>query len=135
MTITKRFSLLALPLLTAATATAIGAAHLTQAQPAPQIDCENASDTPSINYCAGLFYEEADKALNQTYQQLQSTLGSDQQEKLVAAQRAWIEYRDKNCDFEVRRSIGGTGYPAYLSGCLERMTEKRTIELQRLQAN
>lgn len=101
-------------------------------EPSPTIDCNKANSTVEINYCAGLNYQEADRALNQTYQRLKSTLNSAQQTKLIAAQQAWIEYRDKNCDFASRNWIGGTGYSAVLTGCLEQVTRKRTQELQNL---
>jgi uncharacterized protein YecT (DUF1311 family) len=131
----RRYPLLAFSLLLLGSIAAIPLSRPTQAQTDsqsdPQVDCQNANDTPSINYCAGVAYEQADQLLNQTYQQLLSTLSNADQEKLRTTQQDWIDYRDKNCDFEVRNSIGGTGYPAYLSGCLQRMTQERTRELEK----
>jgi uncharacterized protein YecT (DUF1311 family) len=102
-----------------------------EAEATPEVDCNNANSTVTINYCAGLQYKEADRQLNQTYQQLKSTLTDREQEKLITAQQDWINYRDQNCKFAVRNNEGGTGYSAFLSGCLQRMTEQRTAALQK----
>jgi uncharacterized protein YecT (DUF1311 family) len=101
------------------------------AQATPEVDCKNANSTVEINYCAGLQYQAADRKLNQTYQQTKSALTASEQEKLITAQQDWINYRDRNCNFAVRNNEGGTGYSAFLSGCLQRMTEQRTAALQK----
>jgi uncharacterized protein YecT (DUF1311 family) len=101
---------------------------------AQDIDCQNPNGTPEINYCAQLAYEAADAELNQVYQELNSKLSATEQDKLVATEQSWIQFRDANCEFAVRSSVGGTGYEAYLNNCLEKVTRNRTEEL-RLQIN
>jgi uncharacterized protein YecT (DUF1311 family) len=133
-TLRLTFPLLVFPLLVGLTRVSVGVAL---AQPAatpeatPAIDCQNANSTVEINYCAELSYQKADVALNQAYSQLQASLSGDRKAKLTAAEQAWIEYRDKNCKFEVRSAIGGTGYSAFLNGCLETMTQARIQDLKR----
>jgi uncharacterized protein YecT (DUF1311 family) len=94
-----------------------------------EIDCDNPQGTPVINYCAELAYEKADQALNQTYQQLTAKLDPATQKLLTAAQVAWLEFRDRHCDFATREAQGGTGYEAYRNNCLEDLSRDRTQEL------
>lgn len=96
-----------------------------------QIDCNNPRGTPEINYCAEESYKAADRRLNQVYQQLTSKVSGEEKRQLIAAQRAWIGFRDRNCIFENYNSQNGTGYLAYFNECLERMTKQRTADLER----
>jgi uncharacterized protein YecT (DUF1311 family) len=98
---------------------------------AQRVDCNNANNTPAINYCAAESYKAADRRLNQVYRQLSSTVSGEQKSKLIDAQQTWIQYRDRNCNFETFGSRGGTGYGAFLTGCLERMTKQRTTDFER----
>lgn len=97
----------------------------------PQVNCQNPTGTPEINYCAELAYQASDKSLNQVYQSLRAKVSETETNKLVKAQRDWIRYRNANCQFAVRLSEGGTGYEAYLNECLERITKQRTGQLQK----
>jgi uncharacterized protein YecT (DUF1311 family) len=60
-----------------------------------------------------------------------SKLSREERSLLTEAQQGWIKLRDKNCEFEVYRSRGGTGYQGFLNECLERMTKQRTGELEK----
>jgi uncharacterized protein YecT (DUF1311 family) len=88
------------------------------------------SSTIETNRCLRLQYEAADRRLNQVYQTVRATLKPTQKETLTDAQLAWIQFRDKSCEFEVYESRGGTGYQGFLHGCLERVTRARTAELE-----
>jgi uncharacterized protein YecT (DUF1311 family) len=96
----------------------------------PKINCANASTTVELKYCSQLSYAAADKKLNQVYKQVISTTKGEQKQLLVSGQTAWIKFRDNNCDFEVYPSRGGTGYEIFRNGCLERLTQQRTKDLQ-----
>lgn len=113
---------------------ALSFANQIQANPsqeiAQRIDCRNANSTVEINYCAGESYKAADRRLNQVYRQLISTLRGEEKTKLIDAQETWIQYRDRNCSFETFGNRGGTGYSAFLSGCLERLTKQRTSDFE-----
>jgi len=98
---------------------------------AQRVDCRNANSTVEINYCAAESYRAADRRLNEVYRQLSSTVRGEQRSKLIDTQETWIQYRDRNCSFETVGSRGGTGYSAFLLGCLERMTNQRTADFQR----
>jgi uncharacterized protein YecT (DUF1311 family) len=100
-------------------------------KPAPaQPDCKDPNSTIEINYCAAMAYKAADKLLNQTYQQLIATLKDPEKSALIAAEQAWIPFRDANCKARVASSLGGTGYSGFLSTCLTSMTQTRTAELK-----
>jgi uncharacterized protein YecT (DUF1311 family) len=96
----------------------------------PQANCSNPTSNIEYKFCAYQDYRAADKRLNQVYQQITASLSGEEKQRLVEAQLAWIKFRDANCNFEVYRSLGGTGYGGFLSNCLERMTKARTVELQ-----
>jgi uncharacterized protein YecT (DUF1311 family) len=99
----------------------------------PQINCANPASNIEYKECAYRAYVASDKKLNQVYKQIVSTLRGKEKQHLIEAELAWIKYRDSNCDFEVYRNLGGTGYGGFLSNCLERMTSARTKELQNWQ--
>lgn len=97
----------------------------------PSADCANAQTQAEINRCAQASYETADKELNRVYQELKSSLNSQEQEELIDAELAWIEYRDQTCEAESSQYEGGSIQPTIYYGCLERVTTERTAELQR----
>ena len=70
--------------------------------------------------------------MNGAYREILRRLGGDAHAKqlLVAAQKAWIAFRDAECAFAVSSSEGGSIYPMEYSLCLEDQTKKRIKELQ-----
>ncbi|MBD0387838.1 MAG: lysozyme inhibitor LprI family protein [Nostoc sp. C3-bin3] len=95
-----------------------------------KFNCNNPQTQTAINQCANLSYQNADKKLNRVYQQLLSTLKTSRKQKLIAAQLAWIKFRDTNCEFERSKYDGGSIAPTIYSGCLEDTTKLRTQQLQ-----
>lgn len=95
-----------------------------------KINCTNPSSNIEYKECARREYLAADKNLNLVYKQIFSNLKGKEKQRLIETQSIWIKFRDANCDFEVYRSIGGTGYRGFLSNCLRRMTKTRTEELE-----
>lgn len=71
-------------------------------------------------------YQTADAQLNQTYQAVIDALAANRRTALTQAQIAWIEYRDRNCAFEVLYS------PIVIeeTQCLARMSAVRLAQLQ-----
>lgn len=103
---------------------------LPQMRLAQKFNCNNAQTQAAINECAKLSYQNADKKLNQAYQQLLPTLRRSRKEKLIAAQVAWVKFRDNNCEFERSENEGGSIAPTIYFGCLENTTKLRTQQLQ-----
>ncbi|MEH2024964.1 lysozyme inhibitor LprI family protein [Nostoc sp.] len=95
-----------------------------------KLNCNNPQTQRAINECTKLSYQNADKKLNQVYQQLVSTLERSRKQKLVAAQLAWVKFRDTNCEFERSKYEGGSIASSIYSGCLENTTKLRTQQLQ-----
>ncbi|QMS88898.1 lysozyme inhibitor LprI family protein [Nostoc edaphicum CCNP1411] len=95
-----------------------------------KLNCNNPQTQTAINECTKLSYQNSDKKLNQAYQKLVSTLEKPRKQKLIAAQLAWIKFRDTNCEFERSRYEGGSIAPTIYFGCLENTTKLRTQELQ-----
>lgn len=95
------------------------------------LDCKSPQTQAAINTCASSSAEVADKALNQVYQQLKSTLRGSQREKLlVDAELMWVRFRDTNCAFERSSYQGGSIAPSIYYSCIEQMTKQRTEQLE-----
>lgn len=97
---------------------------------AQKIDCHNAQSTVEMKFCSQQSYAAADKRLNQVYRQVIANADKEQRQLLVTAQKAWINFRDNNCNFESYFSRGGTGYEIFRNECLERLTKQRTQDLE-----
>ena len=95
------------------------------------IDCKNAMVQRDLNICADKDYQVADKKLNAVYAKITAALGDENYKtKLKAAERAWMAYRDTECVFETAENEGGSIYPMEYSGCLTKLTNARTKQLQ-----
>ena len=87
----------------------------------------------AMKQCAGDADADADTLLNKTYAAAVANLkgakdGEDAKEKLrrlVASERAWIAYRDAQCDFEGTSMLGGTGESLVIVDCQYTMTAAR----------
>ncbi len=83
-----------------------------------------------IQRCARLAYEKADRELNSVWKEVISQLSSNEKERLIDSQLAWIDERDATCDRETRDNRGGSGYRIFLNSCLRRVTVERTEVLR-----
>jgi uncharacterized protein YecT (DUF1311 family) len=108
-------------------------AGLLGALPAAQAQkCDRADETQAgMNICAAADHQAADHKLNKAYGDIMKRLSDDAEarKRLQAAQRAWIAFRDAECDFSTADSKEGTIYPALYSGCLTALTDERTGQL------
>ncbi|WP_062153628.1 lysozyme inhibitor LprI family protein [Beggiatoa leptomitoformis] len=59
-------------------------------------ECQQAQTPSQRLSCADYEYNVADQALNVIYQKLNDKFDADKQERLKAAQRAWLVFRDTN---------------------------------------
>ena len=85
-----------------------------------------------MSACAQDALQHADTALNASYRRLTARLSGTPAaaRSLVEAQRAWIRFRDAECDFSTVGYEGGSIRPMLTSQCLERMTRQRTAALE-----
>lgn len=102
--------------------------HLSVAQPNFKACYDKAMTTYAMRECISKKFDYHDKILNQTYQKLVRSLDKSQAELLVIAERAWIDYREKDCQFAGSYHQGGTLQPVTIGECQVAHTKKR-IEL------
>jgi uncharacterized protein YecT (DUF1311 family) len=96
--------------------------------------CKNAGSNADITSCIGTDYEKADAELNRIYKLAFKGLDAKAAENLRKAQRAWVIYRDTQCDAEYDKWGGGSGGPRAHLECLSRLTQLRTRELHKTYA-
>ncbi|NVD39649.1 lysozyme inhibitor LprI family protein [Ensifer sp. HO-A22] len=109
------------------------------------VDCANATTQADMNICSDKDYEAADAELNTVYKQTVAAMRAKDveladisadyvgaEEALKKAQRAWIGYRDGQCELAGFEARGGSMEPMLVSGCLAQLTTARTEELKAL---
>jgi uncharacterized protein YecT (DUF1311 family) len=105
--------------------------------------------TKEVDECLSKELKKADIKLNNIYKKLLSQQKENDQQSnkaaqggafantansehaLIEAQKAWIKYRDANCDFYYSVPYPGTGAGLEYGECMVRMTKERTKELER----
>ncbi|MGO4563764.1 lysozyme inhibitor LprI family protein [Rhizobium sp. 2YAF20] len=105
-------------------------------------DCGNAATQMDMNSCSDQDYQAADAELNAQYKKTRAAMleldtGLDAslrgaEKALLAGQRAWIDYRDGECEAEGFQARGGSMEPMLVSGCKATLTRARTKELKQL---
>jgi uncharacterized protein YecT (DUF1311 family) len=125
-----------------ATVLMCGSAYAQNDPDQPKVDCNNAQTQMDMNICSQRDYDKADKALNEQYKKtraamvaIDSDLDADlkgAEKALVKAQRAWVDYRDGECEAEGFQARGGSMEPMLVSGCKATLTVQRTKELKTL---
>ncbi len=95
-------------------------------------NCEGTSGSTYVEACLlSKSTDEMDKQLNAKYQQIikmyKESKSTEEVKLLVEAQRAWIRYRDKVCEFE-DHAFGGINSISW-ARCKARITETRLKEL------
>ena len=110
---------------------------------ADEIDCKSPTTQTDMTLCERARQDEADKALNVQYKKTRAAMvaiDSDQdddmkgaEKALVTAQRAWITYRDAQCEAAGFQARGGTMEPMLVAGCIANVTDARTKELKTLE--
>ncbi|MDP2143902.1 MAG: lysozyme inhibitor LprI family protein [Gallionella sp.] len=96
-----------------------------------EVDCQE--NQLSANMCASFSAAKADELLNERYQQLYEQLTkSSNKKRLLAAQRAWLKFRDANCLYEAQGSSeeGGSKFPMEYDQCVERLTMQRAAKIE-----
>lgn len=111
----------------------------------PQVDCDNAMTQADMNICSYRDYQQADKELNAQWKitaDVQKRNDRDSRavkdgrpgyfETLLAAQRAWLTFRDIHCRSEGYAMRGGSAEPLVTNGCRATLTRTRTAQLKDL---
>ncbi|HEY8670017.1 MAG TPA: lysozyme inhibitor LprI family protein [Terriglobales bacterium] len=110
--------------------------------------CDNAMSQMEMNQCSGEQYRKADARLSVVYHKALTFLAADVDEarhrndndetkhgatsiqKLKAAERAWIQYRDLHCDAAGHEYEGGSMRPMMWANCMKLATEHRVANLK-----
>lgn len=87
--------------------------------------------TSAMIDCIDAELKHQDAQLNKAYKRLQAAISSERKKQLLAAQRAWIKFRDANCGFYFDPN-GGSIARVNAADCMRTMTEKRAAELVKL---
>ena len=110
-------------------------------------DCSDASSTMEMKACMDKKLQTADAVLNKSYQEVKALAAKQDKDndgimigvpkgevtrRLVAAEKAWITFRDTSCDLQATEMLGGTGEGLVNLSCLVDQTTKRTQELNDL---
>ena len=83
-----------------------------------------------MNACAEADFKAADAELNAAWKPAKAFYdGTGHGEDLLKAQRAWIAFRDAECDRLYARNMDGTIRFTVYAACQNRMTAERAIEL------
>lgn len=112
------------------------------AQDASPADCSEALSTVEMNKCADQEFDKADAELNRVYAKAIAAVpgmatdnspfdAKSWEAALRASQRAWLAFRDAECEEHVAKFWGGgTGATVDILGCKTEKTEQRTKELK-----
>ncbi|HEY1797798.1 MAG TPA: lysozyme inhibitor LprI family protein [Stellaceae bacterium] len=99
---------------------------------AQTLDCSKAQTQIDLDRCADQGFRKADAALNQVYARLKAgTTEPDSLKRLVDAEKAWLAYRDRECELETEDSIGGSIHLMEIAACYREKTVARTTELKK----
>ena len=84
-----------------------------------------------MNRCAGEALQRAEKDMDAQWAKLLEDYrdDADATKLLVEWQRAWLGYRDAECEVAAMGSRGGSIWPMEVAMCAADMTRKRTREL------
>jgi uncharacterized protein YecT (DUF1311 family) len=94
--------------------------------------CDNAQTQAEMDECSAREYRAADQKLNKLYADLSSKLEPERLAKLKETQRAWIKFRDADCEFQAYLNKGGTIYPVVYNGCLTDNANNRIKQLEQM---
>jgi uncharacterized protein YecT (DUF1311 family) len=102
----------------------------------PQVDpCKTRANQLELTQCADRQLAKSDAVLNQTYRKLLADLDDEHRALLQKAQRAWVGFRDADCDLDASVALGGSMYGMLVSDCRAARTDERVKELKALRTS
>ncbi|MBF0282109.1 MAG: DUF1311 domain-containing protein [Zetaproteobacteria bacterium] len=92
-------------------------------------DCQGGS-TLGVLQCANIRAVASDELMQLHYQELMRSLASKSEKKrMIIAQKAWVVFRDQECDFVAEHRSDNIGYGIVFSNCLSEMNQAREATL------
>jgi uncharacterized protein YecT (DUF1311 family) len=106
--------------------------------------CDNISVSEQVYACSKISLEKSDADLNNEYKKLLSKVSAKYNSheelrdeyinKIKLSQRAWVNFRDKNCEvFSYQIEVGTQAYETSMNSCKDKMTQERTKDLVSIQ--
>jgi uncharacterized protein YecT (DUF1311 family) len=121
-------------------------AVLLAAVPPPHARRCDSDQTNDLIVCAGADLAAADAALNAQWKKARAKAAAQDEamdaatragnggvtflQSLLAAQRAWLAYREAECRFVTYRNFGGRELRIYQAGCRAHLTHQRVQALR-----
>ncbi|WP_313526339.1 lysozyme inhibitor LprI family protein [Stutzerimonas kunmingensis] len=105
---------------------------------AAEIDCAKVISTPDVEQCIAFELDKVEAGLNEAYQRLLKQLTqvdtpqdnyTEYRKKLLIAQRAWIKFREADCDAQYEMHRSGTIRNSIYLSCKKQRAEQRINEL------
>jgi uncharacterized protein YecT (DUF1311 family) len=93
--------------------------------------CHTIPGTSDLMACLDRSFRSADARLNETYKRSLQALRPEDQNRLIEAERIWVQYRDVSCKAERDLFGGGTAGPPAELACREAEARARTMALER----
>lgn len=93
-------------------------------------DCSDLTSTYDLKLCYDQQLGKEDARLNANYKLCMKKLDSIAKAKLQKAQRAWIAFRDADCDFQADEMRNGSIEPVIALSCLAAETKERADMLK-----
>lgn len=106
---------------------ALGFSLLAIAPSAHAADCDSLSNQSAMNQCINNEYKASDAELNKLYKEISQRLKDDQDtlKALRTSQRAWVSFRDAECDFAAINTQGGSIHSMLITSCRNELTQAR----------
>ncbi|WP_151638821.1 lysozyme inhibitor LprI family protein [Noviherbaspirillum aerium] len=106
------------------------------------LDCSKAITTPDLNQCASIEQKKVEATLNRVYQRVLKSLDDKDAEQpdakvrnaFIAAQRAWVKFREADCNAVYQKHAGGSIRTMMHIGCMQNHAEKRIKDLEYFEA-
>jgi len=83
-----------------------------------------------MNICAGKDANDADSKLNALVKKLSAKISPGSQGALRTAERAWLDFRDKQCAFDTLGSEDGSIHDMVLAQCHKDLTDQQIKQVQ-----
>lgn len=90
--------------------------------------CPKGRTQLDMNACAADEWAVADSILNDTYQAVIRIIEPERVDALREAQRAWVRFRDAECEFQASQFGGGSIAPMIELLCRADLTRKRIAD-------
>jgi uncharacterized protein YecT (DUF1311 family) len=94
--------------------------------------CSGAANQRELTECAAAQYMKSDVRLNDVYKPFLTSLDQEHQVKLRTAQRAWVAFRDAECDLQASEALHGSMEAQLRYTCLQEVTTIRIKDLNAL---